>query len=141
MTMKKFEFKKTYEEIDLAGKVFKIDFSDGAIIEYNRKLEHYYIESQKLTKPNVNELTQAEQIELFNKSRDLAKRTTDAILGAGAFEYLYEQSGNSLMNMIDVLAFLGDIIVERLDKIKQKEVQKFQGLKVKNVHANVSPRK
>lgn len=141
MAIKKFEFKKTYEEIDLAGRVFKIDFSDNAILEYNRKMEHFYIEAQKMAKPDVSDLSRTEQIELFNKSKELAKGTADSILGDGAFEYLYEQSGNSLINMMDALYFLGEVISEELAKIKQKEVQKFQGLKVKNVHANVSPRK
>lgn len=141
MTIKKFEFKNTQEEIEIAGEKYSIDFSDDAIIRYNKEFEQFYMKSQDIQSVDVSKLTGPEQANQFNEMRELTKGVTEELLGEGTFEPLYEKSGKSLINMVEVLNFLAEHVSEKLSKLKEKELKKYTGLKAKNVNAHPATRK
>ena len=135
--MRKFEFGKSYEEVEIAGKIYKIDFTDAKVKEYQFAIHDYYKEAQELRKVDVEKLTPEEQQEKFVEAMELQRKVIDIILGEGAFDELYEKSGESSQNMVALVEFLAEVIGERVQKLKQKQKNKYVRPK-KNFHNHKS---
>lgn len=123
--MRKFEFGKSYEEVEIAGKIYKIDFTDAKVKEYQFAIHDYYKEAQELRKVDVEKLTPEEQQEKFVEAMELQRKFIDIILGEGAFDELYEKSGESSQNMVALVEFLAEVIGERVQKLKEKQKNKY----------------
>ena len=119
--MRKFEFKKTYEEIEVAGEVYRVDVSDKKLKEYQIEFHEFYKESQRLEKIDVDELSAEEQTEMLDNALGILEKVVNKILGDGSFDVLYEKSGKSIMNMIDLVNYLGDVVNERLNGQRQEK--------------------
>lgn len=131
MTRKAFEFKKSYEEVDLAGNTYRIEFTDEKILEYNKSFDEFYKESKELGKLDIKNSTVEQQHELFYDMQKLVKNITDQLLGEGAYEALYEASGNSLMNMIDMVEYLSEVVEEKSRHIREDRKNKYLAKKKK----------
>jgi hypothetical protein len=123
--MRKFEFAKAYEEVEIAGKVYRVDFSDDKLAEYQRKFKQFYEESQHLTEKEIEALSIEEQTALLEKQRQNMKKITEMMLGEGTFEELYEMAGRSTVNYMDLLLFLSDILAEKTEKMKEDKRKKY----------------
>lgn len=123
--MRTFEFGKSYEEVDIAGKTYQIDMSDKAIKEYQIAINKYHKEAQKLESVEISKLDFEEQKVKFNEAMQLQKNFIETILGKGTFDELYEKSGQSSSNMIDLVVFLGEVVGERVQKLKEKQLNRY----------------
>lgn len=130
--MRKFEFKKTYEEIEIAGDVYKIDVSDQKLREYQIEFYEFYKESQRLGEIDTNKLSIEEQQKIFDETLEIVKKVVEKLLGAGSFEKLYAASGGSVMNMIDLVNYLGEVFQEKLNNAKQKKRVEYLKHKKRN---------
>jgi len=133
---RKFEFQTKTEDIEIAGKTYTLDFSDEKVMEYNREFEQFFLKTQDLQKKDVKDLSAKEQNEMFLEMRKLVKDFVDLMLGDGEFERLYKESGNSLLNMVDMVYFLAEPIKEKAESIRADQLKKYTGLKV---NANALP--
>lgn len=122
--MKKFTFDSTIEEIDVAGEVYKVDFSDEKLEEYQKTFRIFQKEYDELSKLNTDEMTADECVVAMEKQRILMRKTVDALLGFGAFDQLYTKAG-SLINMAKLVAFIGEVLYEKADEIKPVKKQKY----------------
>lgn len=125
MTRKAFQFKKTYEEVELADNVYRIEFTDDKVLQYNKSFDKFHKESKKLNQIDVTKITVDEQQELFGKMQDLVKKVTEELLGKGSYDTLYEASGNSLMNMIDMVVYLSEVVGEKTEAIREDRKNKY----------------
>ncbi len=125
MTRKAFEFKKSYEEVDLAGNVYRIEFTDEKVLQYNKSFDKFYRESKKLSKIDIKNSSVEEQHDLFYNMQKLVKKVTEQLLGEGTYDTLYEASGNSLMNMIDMVEYLSEIVEEKARHIQEDRKNKY----------------
>ncbi|HWI50268.1 MAG TPA: hypothetical protein VNU45_18825 [Rummeliibacillus sp.] len=123
--MKKFEFTSPHEEIEIAGKVYKIDLSDDKTVEYQQKLKKYYDESKEITESNIDSLSEEEQAELLKKQINNMKDITETLLGNGTFNELYEASGRSTANYMKLLLFLGDVMGEKAENVKSEALNHY----------------
>lgn len=123
--MKKFQFEKVYEEVEIGDKIYRVDFSDDKALEYRAKFNKFYKEAQELEKTDLDALSDEEQLAIFNKNRENMKEITDVILGEGAFDELYELSGRSTANYMQLLLFLGEVIAEKTEKVKEDARKKY----------------
>lgn len=123
--MRTFEFKKTYEEIKINDKTYKIEFNDDKINEYQKAFENFYFKSQEKQKIDINKLNKEEEKQFIEESVQLAKEALETLLGEGTYDILYEESGRSLINMVDLISFLADIVNEKTSQEKQKRVDKY----------------
>lgn len=123
--MRTFEFGKSYEEVDIAGKTYQIDMSDKAIKEYQIAINKYHKEAQKLESVEISKLDFEEQKVKFNEAMQLQKNFIETILGKDTFDELYEKSGQSSSNMIDLVVFLGEVVGERVKKLKEKQLNRY----------------
>lgn len=123
--MRKFEFKKTYEEIEIAGKVYKIEFNDDKIWEYQGKFLSFEADAQEFLNVDETKLTKEEQWEHFEKGKQLARNVIDTLIGEGSFDELYEKSGRSIANMYDLVWYLAGIVNERNARNKEEKRQQY----------------
>jgi hypothetical protein len=123
--MRKFEFKKTYEEVDIAGKVYRIEFNDDKIREYQEKFLTFEADVEQYVKVDETKLTREEQWKHFEKGKQLAKNLIDTILGEGSFDELYEKGGRSIENMYDLVWYLAEIVQERNARNRKEKRQQY----------------
>lgn len=123
--MKKFSFDKSYEEVKIADKVYKIDMSDDKVKDYQQALQGYHKEAEQLTSANLENATPEEQVELFNKQLGMMKVVTETILGEGTFDELYEMSGRSSRNYLKLMLFIAEVMEEKIDEVKSDALSKY----------------
>jgi acetyl-CoA carboxylase carboxyltransferase component len=123
--MRKFEFKKTFEEVEIAGKVYKIEFNDDKIREYQEKFLSFEADVQEFLNVDETKLTKEERWEHFEKGKQLARNVIDTLLGEGSFDELYEKSGRSIANMYDLIWYLAGIVNERNARNKEEKRQQY----------------
>lgn len=123
--MRKFEFKKTFEEVEIAGKVYRIEFSDDKIREYQEKFHSLEADVQELLNVDETKLTKEEREKQFEKVKQLVRNVIDMLLGGGSFDELYEKSGRSIINMYDLVEFLAEIVNERSAQNREEKRQQY----------------
>jgi hypothetical protein len=123
--MRKFEFDKVYEEIEINGKTYRVDFSDDKLKAYQDLFYNFYKEAQEIEQTDVGQLTPDEQNALLDKQRQNMKMVTETILGEGTFEELFELAGRSTWNYMKLIEFLAEIIRERFDEFKEEQRKKY----------------
>jgi hypothetical protein len=123
--MRKFEFKKTYEEIEIAGKVYKIEFNDDKLREYQEKFFSFQTDAEEYLKVDETKLTKEELWEHFEKGKQVARNVIDTLLGEGSFDELYEKSGRSIANMYDLIWYLAEIVQERNARNREEKRQQY----------------
>ncbi|PEB52444.1 hypothetical protein COO03_11690 [Bacillus sp. AFS098217] len=124
MTQFKFNFEKTYKEIDVAGKVYRVNFDDDALAKYQKELRIFEDKSKELTGKEIDytTITDTEIDAMQVTQRELVKHVVEVFLGDGTFEELYEKAGRSVMNLMALVTYLSDIYAEET-RSKTEEVQ------------------
>jgi len=117
--MREFNFKKSYEEIKINGKDYTIDFSDEAILQYQKKFNVYHKKYQTL------KAKEEDSTDYYDEAKVLMTDIVDGILGEGKFDALYMESGKSLYNMSELILFLSDILGEKVESVREKNKQKY----------------
>lgn len=119
MSVIKFEFEKTYQEIEVAGRVYKLDLSDDAVKNHQKAIQKYYDEAMEISKVDAGKLNVDEQHELFDRMRNTIADLLDGLLGVGSFKTLYADAGESLNNLTEFVATLADIIRKHSSKMSK----------------------
>lgn len=123
--MRKFEFKKPFEEVEIAGKVYRIEFSDDKVREYQEGFHSLGTDIQELLNVDETKLTKEEREKHFEKGKQLIRNAVDMLLGEGSFDELYEKSGRSIFNMYDLVWFLAEVVKERSKQNREEKRQQY----------------
>lgn len=123
--MRKFEFGKSYEEVEINGKPYQIDFSDDKLKQYQDMFYKFYQEAQEIGQADIEKMTTEEQKALLDKQRQNMKTVTETLLGEGTFEELFELAGRSTWNYTKLIEFLAEIIEERFSELKEERRKKY----------------
>ncbi|MCC2397544.1 hypothetical protein LKL95_27600 [Bacillus cereus] len=116
MSQFRFDFEKTYKEIDVAGKVYKVAFDDDAMLKYQIASKEYEAKVQEVQNlvPDI-EKASIEELKLLNeKQKALFKETIELFLGDDTFEELYEKAGRSVIQLTGLLDYLTGLVEEEL---------------------------
>lgn len=124
-SVRKFDFNKSYEEVEIAGKEYNIEFNDDKLLEYSKAFDKFYVDVKKIDKIDTEKLEVEKQKELFNEMQELIRGIISILLGDDAFDEIYKASGKSTMNMISVIEFLSDIVGEKMEKIQKSRKSKY----------------
>ena len=118
--VREFNFKKSYEEIKINGKVYMVDFSDEAIMNYQTSFNKFNKQkNEELSKLAENEA------EFIEKAREITKDIIDTILGNGSFDVIYIESGKSLFNISELIEYLAEIIGEKVESVRKEKRKKY----------------
>jgi hypothetical protein len=123
--MRKFEFGKAYEEIEINEKPYQIDFSDDKLKQYQDMFYKFYQEAQEIEQADIEKMTQEEQTALLDKQRQNMKTVTETMLGEGTFDELFELAGRSTWNYMKLIEFLAETIEQRFNEIKEERRKKY----------------
>jgi hypothetical protein len=123
--MRKFEFGKAYEEIEINGKPYQIDFSDDKLKQYQDMFYKFYQEAQEIEQADIEKMTPEEQNALLEKQRQNMKTVTETMLGEGTFDELFELAGRSTWNYMKLIEFLAETIEQRFNEIKEERRKKY----------------
>ncbi|CAI8882708.1 Phage protein [Bacillus sp. IT-79MI2] len=116
MTTLQFTFEKTYKEIDVAGKLYKVKFDDDSMLTYQEGFVSYEKKAKELQDAalDIREATVEELRAMNLKQRELMKEAIELFLGEDTFDELYEKAGRYLMNLVSLIDYLTKIVEEEL---------------------------
>ncbi|HDR7601036.1 TPA: hypothetical protein QCX65_004480 [Bacillus mycoides] len=122
-----FNFEKTYKEVDVAGKLFKVEFNDDALNRYQKSLKRFKASTNELQNSitDYEKATDEEIDALTVKQKEITKDVVDTFLGEGAFEELYDIAGRAVANLLGLVHYLQDIYVEESMKTSEKSQSKY----------------
>ncbi|MBP1971578.1 hypothetical protein J2Z83_003729 [Virgibacillus natechei] len=128
--MKKFEVKKSYEEVDIEGDIYRIDLSDNKLKEHI--LEGHNLKEKADEILNMPSGSSVEQIEQgLEEVKAVTKDATDNLLGEGAFDVIYPKTGESVNVMADTLFQVIDYLNEKREKDNESKKAKYTKKKKK----------
>ncbi|ANT40247.1 MULTISPECIES: hypothetical protein [Bacillus] len=122
-----FNFEKTYKEVDVAGKVYQVEFNDDAINKYQKSLKSFGKKTKEVQGliPDYEKATDEEIDNLMNKQKELVKHVVETFLGEGTFEDLYEKAGKSVGNLMTLVDYLNNLYLEEAKEKAEKVQAKY----------------
>lgn len=122
-----FNFEKTYKEVDVAGKLFKVEFNDDALNRYQKSLKRFKVSTEELqnTATDYEKATDEEIDALSEKQKEITKDVVDTFLGDGTFEELYDIAGRSVANLLSLVHYLNDLYAEETLKKTNESQSKY----------------
>lgn len=124
MTKRVFEFSKP-EELEIAGEVFTLDTSDEKALKFQKEFTKARSTIEKIQALDIEKASDEEMEQAYFQSKEVAKTFFDGVLGEGAFDRLYEKSGKSLSNMMELMTFLQEVQSEKVDKVKKQAKNQY----------------
>ena len=127
MTQFKFEFEKTYKEVDVAGELYKVEFNDEALLKYSKAFKTFKKDTEEVAESVVDvENATDEELEAVSlKQKELVKYIVEMFLGEGTFDSLYEKAGKSSANLMGLVNYLNEIYVEETNKKTEEARNKY----------------
>lgn len=127
MTQFKFEFEKTYKEVDVAGKVYQVEFNDEAINKYQKSLKSFEKKTKEVQDliPDYDKATDEEIDNVMNKQKELVKHVVETFLGENTFDELYEKAGKSIGNLISLVDYLNNLYIEEAKRKAEQAQAKY----------------
>ncbi len=122
-----FNFEKTYKEVDVSGKLFKVEFNDDALNRYQKSLKRFKASTEELQNAaaDYEKATDAEIDALSERQKEITKDVVDTFLGNGAFEELYDIAGRSVANLLSLVHYLNDLYAEETLKKTNESQSKY----------------
>ncbi|KAA6457010.1 MULTISPECIES: hypothetical protein [Bacillus cereus group] len=122
-----FNFEKTYKEVDVAGKLFKVEFNDDALNRYQKSLKRFKASTEELQNAatDYEKATDSEIDALSERQKEITKDVVDTFLGNGAFEELYDIAGRSVANLLSLVHYLNDLYAEETFKKTNESQSKY----------------
>ncbi|MBO1515606.1 hypothetical protein [Metabacillus bambusae] len=110
--MRKFEFKKSYEEVEIAGEVYKVSLKDEDRKSYQEQLSKFYDLVSKVNA--VDESISIESsMQLEVEAREITLETLDVLFGQGSGVKLYIASEEQAEELMPIVFSVAEIINER----------------------------
>lgn len=125
--MRKFEFNKSFEEIEVAGKQYKVSLKDEDRKKYQKQLKKFYDIVSKVKDTNEENIDFDEAIKLEDEVKVTTIETLNVTLGDGVGENLYDAADHQTEELFDIVWGIADIINER----RQEKINKYTKKKVK----------
>ncbi|MGG1339659.1 hypothetical protein ABE244_03530 [Bacillus toyonensis] len=127
MTQFKFEFEKTYKEVDVAGEVYQVEFNDDALTRYQKAFKRFDKEFKEVTGSIADYETATDESidKIAKKQRDLVKDIVETFLGDGTFDSLYEKAGRASANLLGLVHYLNELYFEETQKKADETRDKY----------------
>lgn len=122
--MRKFEFNKAYEEIEIAGEVYKVSLKDEDRKKYSQQLQKFYNTVNKIISTDEKKITFEDSIQLEGEMKKTTLETLDVLFGEGASEKLYEASSEQYEELLPIVFDVAEIINERREEKFGKYLKK-----------------
>lgn len=114
--VRKFEFKKAFEEIEIAGRIYRFKTDDDSLFRYRDQLTEH---GKKLTA--IGQKQGLSEEDIHKKSLVVFRDFIKTIFDEDCFDSIYEASGRSVFGLTDLVEFIADVVEEKLNERKRKE--------------------
>jgi ubiquinone/menaquinone biosynthesis C-methylase UbiE len=111
--MRKFEFRKSYEDIEIAGKQYKVSLKDDDRKKYSKQLQKFYELVNAINSTDENKLTMDAAMQLEEQAKTIALETLDVLFGEGAGSELYAAAEEQTEELMPIIFSVAEIINER----------------------------
>ncbi|HEM5981027.1 TPA: hypothetical protein U2B36_001909 [Streptococcus suis] len=118
--VRQFEFKKTVEEIEIAGEIYTLPLDDKNLLRIQNDFINYGKEIQELTEVEIAEGDAEALQDNYRQQLEVMQKVIESPFGDGSFEKLYKAAGESLSNMVDLLDYLVELVAERIEQNKNR---------------------
>jgi len=125
--MRKFVFNKSYEEIEIAGKLKKVSLKDDDRKKYSQQLKKYAAMVNEVNKVDADKLDIDAALKLEEEFKTITLETLDVLFGEGSGQELYQDADEQTEELIPVVFAVAEIISER----RQEKMSKYTKKKVK----------
>lgn len=125
--MRKFEFKKSYEEIEIDGEIFKVSLKDEDRKNYSKQLSKFHEMINDIDTKNIDKITIDDAIAMEDRVKDITLETIDVLFGDGSSEKLYKKADEQVEEIIPIVFAVAELINER----RQETMGKYTKKKVK----------
>jgi hypothetical protein len=119
--MRKFEFKKSYEEIEIAGKVYKFSLKDEDRKRSNQQILKFNDLVTKVDISDVDGMGGEAALKLEEEFKGTMLETLDVLFGEGAGKELYDAAEEQTEELIPIVFEIAEIISER----RQEQINKY----------------
>ncbi|MEN1938977.1 hypothetical protein AAIE21_26490 [Paenibacillus sp. 102] len=127
MTQFKFEFEKTYKEVDIAGQVYRVNFDDESLTKYHKAFSRFDKKIKEATGiiKDYETATDEDFEETAQKQKEVTRDIVETFLGEGTFDDLYEKAGKSSTNLMGLVHYLNSIYLEENQKKADEARNKY----------------
>lgn len=125
----KIDIKKNYEEVEIGGKVYRIDLSDDIKKKYLQVDREFTTEMEELQSVDEADLSDEQKLDFDERARQSLKKVVDFLLGDGSYDEIYEVAGRSTWVVLDITLQVSKVVKGHMDEFKNKEAEKFIGKK------------
>lgn len=119
-----FEFKKSYEEVNIAGETFKVSMKDSDRKRYGEQIAKVegYVKEVEATKGK--DITIAESQVLEDKAKAVVLESLDVFFGEGSGDKLYAMSDEQTEELLPLVWVVAELISERHEEKINKYLNK-----------------
>lgn len=125
----KIDIKKSYEEVEIGGEVYRIELNDDLKKKYLKADREFTAEMAVLQEADEEKMSDDEKLEFDDKARQSLKKMVDFLLGDGAYEKIYKASGRSTWVVVDIVYQVSQVVRGHVEEYKNLEAEKFIGKK------------
>lgn len=123
----KIDVQKTYEEVEIADKVYRMYLNDESLREYDKVFKRFRKESAKMKDRDYSDMTEKEQKAAEKENYEIMFTVVEVLLGEGSFENVYADTGKSLIVMADIILQLMEVVGKRMQTFKKREKAYYTG--------------
>ncbi|AZS49221.1 hypothetical protein BpsS140_00028 [Bacillus phage vB_BpsS-140] len=99
----KIDVKKTHEDIDIGGTIYRIDVSDDTRRRFMKERRAIDAKAEELQAIDVDKLDGDEAIKYEDDVLENMRKITTILIGEDAFDPIYEVCGRSTFVFVDVI--------------------------------------
>lgn len=121
---RKFEFKKSYEEVEIAGEQFKLSMKDDDRKKYAGQLEKFHTVVKEIEGVDPKDVDFKQSQVYEEKMKEMALETLDVVFGEGAGEKLYTLAEEQTEELIPLVFLVAEILNERREEKLEKYTKK-----------------
>lgn len=122
--MRKFEFKNSYEEIQVGDKVYQLSLKDEDRKQYSSQLEKLYTLLNTINATDTESLSNQQTDNMSEEFKVLTLETLDVLFGENAGEDLYKASDDQTEELLPLIFVVAEIIQERREEKFNKYTRK-----------------
>ncbi|UQX56135.1 hypothetical protein M5V91_11190 [Cytobacillus pseudoceanisediminis] len=133
----KIDVQKTYEEVKIADKIYRMYLNDAKLREYDKVFRKFRKESVKMSERDYSKMTDKEQKSAEKENYEIMFSVVELLLGEGSFEKVYKDTGNSLLVMADIIMQLMEVVGKRMQAFKREKKPITQGNKAYETYGKI----
>lgn len=133
----KINLDKPEQVFEINGKDYIVSYDDDKLLKYREVMSKFSKEYERSKVNDADNLSIKEQAKIREHQESLIKELIESVFGEGKYAEIYESSGRSLINILEVVSVFANWMQDKIGKYNkgktdyytnrmEKENQEFQ---------------